>query len=164
MTQNAHYSPSGVPNKPTAKERRQTLEELVRTEGAFPLAAYILVFEALDYTAKLYGKSRSREAPDAERHVTGQQLVEGIRRYALDKFGYMAKVVFSQFGVKSTEDFGRIVFFLVDHGLMGKTDEDSIDDFVAQYDFEQAFEAGFVFSPGPDLDLSQPTPYFRGRR
>lgn len=160
MSKDAHYSPSGIPKKRASRHSRRTLEDIVKAEGDFPLAAYLLVFEALDYTAKLYGKNRSRDAPEGERHVTGQQLVEGIRRYALEKFGYIAKVVLNQFSITTTRDFGRIVFFLVDHDLMGKTDQDSIDDFVAQYDFDKAFDADFVFAADSDLDLSEPTPYF----
>jgi uncharacterized repeat protein (TIGR04138 family) len=93
--------------------------------------AYIFVFEALDYTVE--------HIAQAKRHVTGRELLEGIRLLAVKQFGPMAKMVFNVWGVYKTQDFGTIVFNLVSEGLMGKTDNDSIEDFTDIYDFEDAF-------------------------
>ena len=139
---------------------RRTLEEIVRDDGSFPLNAYLLVFQALDYTGKLYGKKRL-STDEAERHVTGPQLLEGVRRMAVEEYGYLAKTVFEQLNVLTTADVGRIVFFLVEHGLMGKTDRDRMEDFVDQYDFGRAFEEDFTFAAEGEVDLSMPSPYFR---
>jgi len=159
MGHDASLNPSGVPNAPKPGAQRCSLEDLVRGEGSYPLAAHLFVFEALDYTAKLYSRNRDSEQED-ERHVTGQQLLEGARQLALEQFGYMAKAVFDGWGIRETADVGRIVFFLVDHGLMGKTDRDHMADFAEQYDFRKAFDEGFEFRVEPGMDLSQPTPYF----
>ena len=158
MSHDAQFSSFGLPFSLSIHRRRPTLEEIVRQDGRYPLAAYHFVFEALDYGANLYGKERDSPCEEG-RHVTGQQLLEGVRRYALEQFGYMARVVFSELNIHCTADFGRIVFFLVAHGLMGKTDRDCMDDFVDQYDFEQVFERDFVFD-ADDADLSITTPYF----
>jgi uncharacterized repeat protein (TIGR04138 family) len=93
--------------------------------------AYVFIFEALDYTVeKLVGEKR---------HVTGKELLEGIRCLAIEQFGPLAKFVFKTWGLTSTEDFGHIVFNLVNEGLMGKTETDSLDDFKEVFSFNDAF-------------------------
>ena len=161
MSHDSHLSHWGGP-KPRQPKAKPSLEEMVRADGRYPLGAYLFVFEALDRTMELYVKDRDCEREEG-RHVTGQQLLEGVRRHALDQFGCMAKVVFHQLNIHATVDFGHIVFFLVDHGLMGKTERDAIDDFENQYDFDQAFEKDFVFAMDPDVDLSEFSPYYRTR-
>jgi len=160
MSKHAHFDHSASKEANELHPKRRTLEEIVRDDGSFPLNAYLLVFQALDYTAKLYGKKRLSE-DESERHVTGQQLLEGLRRMALDEFGYLAKTVLEQLNVLATDDIGRIVFFLVEHGLMGKTERDNMEDFVGQYDFERAFDGGFTFAVEDEVDLSMPSPYYR---
>jgi uncharacterized repeat protein (TIGR04138 family) len=110
----------------------ELLRDVVRRDGRYSLQAYLFVFEALDYTMKKLEGER--------RHVAGQELLEGIREYARQSFGPLAKVVFRCWGVTCTEDFGEIVFSIVDAGLMGKNDTDCREDFAGGYDFETAFE------------------------
>ena len=78
-----------------------------------------------------------------EAHISGAELLEGIRQFAKTQFGGMAKTVFNQWGLTATEDFGRIVFELVERGDMRKTENDQIDDFVDIYDFEDAFHRDY---------------------
>lgn len=78
-------------------------------------------------------------SPDESHHVSGQQLCEGLRDYALQQYGRLALMVLHHWGVRETADFGRIVFAMVEAGLMRKTDEDSIDDFNRVFDFQEAF-------------------------
>lgn len=92
--------------------------------------AYLFVRDGLDHTV------RKLEMP---RHVSGQELLHGMREYALQEFGPVAKRVLSEWGIKECIDFGHIVFNLVGEGLLGKTDQDSIRDFVDGYDFHEAF-------------------------
>ena len=73
------------------------------------------------------------------RHVTGQQLCMGLRDYAIKRYGMMAPAVLRSWNLRRTDDFGRIVFAMIEHGLMSKTADDSLDDFRAVYDFEEAF-------------------------
>ena len=110
------------------------IADIVKRDNRYAYEAYAFVFEALGYTVKKVGQRR---------HVTGQELCFGIRDYAWKRFGYLARVVLNSWGVKSTEDFGQIVFNLVDAGLMGKTETDSQDDFRAVYDFKEAFEDAY---------------------
>lgn len=110
------------------------VEDLAATVGRFRKEAYFFIFEALQYTVKNVKK------PGETRHVTGRELLTGISEYARKQYGPMTKSVFDHWGVSETRDFGEIVFSLVDAGLMGKTDEDSIDDFIDVYDFESEFD------------------------
>ena len=107
--------------------------------------AYRFVFEALQYTQeklqKPSGPERDSESDDAEdeaAHISGQELLQGIRDLGLKRFGLLARIVFQTWGIGTTSDFGRIVFELVDRGEMRKTDRDSLDDFVNVYEFEEA--------------------------
>lgn len=73
------------------------------------------------------------------RHVSGQQLCLGLRDYAIKRYGMMAPAVLRAWNIRATDDFGRIVFAMIDHRLMSKTAEDSLDDFRSVYDFDEAF-------------------------
>jgi uncharacterized repeat protein (TIGR04138 family) len=105
--------------------------DICKRDPNYRREAYLFVQEALDFTVKGVGERR---------HVSGQELLEGIRRYAWQRFGRMAPTVFAEWGVRQTRDFGRIVFNMVDEGLMGKTDSDRIEDFQNGYPFETAFD------------------------
>jgi len=102
--------------------------------------AYCFVREALDFTVKLFKKPRR----GVGRHMSGAELLEGIRQYALQEFGPMARTVFRTWGVTRTEDFGEIVFNLVKAGKLGKTETDKRDDFAGGYDFVEAFVNPFL--------------------
>lgn len=106
----------------------------------YHLDAYRFVFEGLQYTQEKLRRPRPKDPDDEEAHITGQELLQGIRELALKRFGLLARTVFAQWGVQSTADFGRIVFELVERGEMRKTDRDSLDDFLDVYDFEDAFD------------------------
>lgn len=103
-------------------------------QGPFALAAYDFVLRGLDRTI--------RSLPEV-RHVSGQELVVGIERFAKDEFGPMAKHVLNSWGVTRTQDFGEIVFHLVEQGVLRKTEEDRIEDFADAFDFDQAFERDY---------------------
>ncbi len=106
------------------------LARILKRDDRYTEDAYIFIREALDYTV------RKLEAP---RHVSGGELLDGIREYALREFGPVAKRVLAEWGINESVDFGHIVFNLVNEGLLGKTDQDSIEDFMGGYDFESAF-------------------------
>jgi uncharacterized repeat protein (TIGR04138 family) len=75
----------------------------------------------------------------AERHVCGQELCVGLKDYAIDRYGMLARTVLSRWGINRTDDFGRIVFAMIEAGLMRKSEEDSFEDFCEVFDFEEAF-------------------------
>lgn len=131
----------------------EAVKKICREDHRYDVEAYIFVREALDFTAKMLDKPI--EAPG--RHVTGQELLAGIRTYVSGEFGPMALTVFNTWGVKSTEDFGEIVFNLVNFGLLGKTDEDKKEDFANGYDFSEAFVKPFLPKSTPGTRSSRLT-------
>ena len=112
------------------------LHEIIKHDSRYKLEAYIFVLQALDYTRTLLHK---------ERHVSGQELLEGIRKIAIDEYGLLAKAVFEHWGVKQTADFGNIVFNMVQANILTKTDQDNIHDFDNIYDFDEAFVNSYRF-------------------
>ena len=77
-------------------------------------------------------------------HVSGEELLEGIRLYAIERFGPMSMTLLNHWNVRSCKDFGEIVFMLVEHGILGRTENDSISDFENGYEFTAAFELPFM--------------------
>lgn len=114
---------------------------LQRHAGPHPPNAFIFVQEGLGHTIETLARTDPSFPPEG-RHVTGQELCMGLRDLALQRFGPLARTVLASWGIHSTEDFGRLVFALVDAGLLRKTDEDSLDDFRGVYDFDEAFGQG----------------------
>ena len=114
-------------------------------DRAFAREAYYFLRDALDFTIK-----QRKKAKEASTHVTGQQLLEGIRVYALKQFGPMVPTVLGYWGVERCEDFGVMVYQLIETGVFGKTERDSIDDFKGAYTFHQAFVAPYLPAPAAD--------------
>ena len=108
----------------------RALQEIIKKDLRYPIDAYIFVLEALFYTRKKF-KIRG--------HVTGQQLLEGLRDLAKERYGLMAKTVFEHWGIAETLDFGNIVFNMVNEKMLGKTEGDRLDDFKDVYDFNDVF-------------------------
>ena len=117
----------------------EAVDLIIAKDTRFARDAYAFVREALDFTQKLAGK----EARGPIRHVSGQELLGGIRQFALQQFGPMTATVLEEWGVKSCRDFGEIVFNMVEIGLLAKTDKDTRDDFQNGYDFTDAFRKPF---------------------
>ena len=118
----------------------EAVDELVKQDPQYDRDAYYFVRESLDFTIKMLKKN----GQTGSRHVSGQELLDGLRRFALEQFGPMAKTVLTYWGVKRCEDFGEIVFRMVDKGVLGKTEQDSREDFKGGYDFDEAFVKPFL--------------------
>lgn len=114
---------------------QQGVAEICARDSRYAPESYYFLREALDFTVKALKKP----ADGVERHVSGQELTEGIRRFALQEFGPMALTVLRTWGLQRTEDFGEIVFNLVESGKLGKTDKDERADFANGFDFFEAF-------------------------
>lgn len=140
------------------------LGQLLRRDPRYKLDAYLFVLEALSFAQDSLGmgaepplediepaRSGAEQAPQprprvgkvrrktTERHLTGQQLCEAARQYALQQYGYLARTVLAAWGVRSTADIGEIVFNMIDIGQMRKTRKDKREDFHGIYDFNEAF-------------------------
>ena len=118
----------------------EVVADLCRKDPRYHPDAYIFVREALDFTAKKLKKPSKGPA----KHITGKELLEGIRQYALREYGPMSLTVLQTWGVSRTEDFGEIVFALVEAGRLGKTDSDRKEDFAGGYEFREVFEWPFL--------------------
>jgi uncharacterized repeat protein (TIGR04138 family) len=118
----------------------EALEQILARDARYHREAYAFVREALDFTQTLIRKQQSGQI----RHVTGQELLDGIRQYALAQFGPMTTTVLEEWGVRHCRDFGEIVFNMVEIGLLAKTEKDSRKDFEGGYDFEDAFRKPFL--------------------
>jgi uncharacterized repeat protein (TIGR04138 family) len=116
---------------------------ICKEDPRFDRRAYDFVRLGLDHTVK---ELRKREGTRAERsrHVTGRELLDGLRLFALDQFGPMSKTVLNNWGVRRCRDFGDIVFNLIEYKVFSKTENDRQEDFDALYDFDDAFVKPFL--------------------
>jgi uncharacterized repeat protein (TIGR04138 family) len=116
-------------------DKDERILDLVKKHGRFAAEAYAFVFEALDFTLRKRGGAR--------RHVSGPEIMDGVRALALETFGYLARSVLARWGVTSTADFGEIVFHLISDDLLQKTADDRKEDFDGLFDFNEAFDGAF---------------------
>ncbi|MFH1845765.1 MAG: Minf_1886 family protein [bacterium] len=110
------------------------IDTIVENRGIFRAEAYTFVLDSLELVLQQIGERR---------HITGEELLEGIKDHARERFGPMAKDVLNAWGVHNTLDFGRVVFHLVEAGILKRKPEDSLSDFIDKYDFTEAFEVGY---------------------
>lgn len=118
------------------------VETILKEDPRYARGAYRFVREGLEHAVKNQGIKES--IGDGRQHITGQDLLSGIKEYALIQYGPLTKTLLDEWKVKKCEDFGEIVFNLVDHGVLGKTEHDSREDFKGGYNFHDAFEKPFL--------------------
>ena len=132
------------------------IAHLLEEDRRYTFEAYVFLFEALNFAQTVLQMGaesptepieENEEPAGPQHHVTGQELCEAIRRYALDQYGYMAKTVLNSWGIHATNDFGEIVFNLIRIGQMRKTPADTQVDFNNIYDFDVAFKQQFKITP-----------------
>lgn len=112
------------------------LSAITREDTRYKIDAYSFVLAALNMTML---------SLKCNGHLSGQELLVGIKDFAIKEYGRMARTVFEHWGIKKTEDFGHIVFNMVNVGVLGKTESDSMDDFKDVFDFKTAFEDEYPF-------------------
>jgi uncharacterized repeat protein (TIGR04138 family) len=141
----------------------KSLQEVADAVGLYPVDAYAFVQQGLTRAVHLVHGPEAEPRPagadaspkrrkptgdgEVSRHITGRDLCVGLRDEAWDRWGLLARTVLARWNVTSTLDFGRIVFALVEHQWLQKTDEDSIDDFRGVFDFRAALEADYRVTP-----------------
>ena len=118
----------------------EVVEQICENDLRYSSDAYHFVQEGLNHTLK----SLKRGGQHAHRHVSGQELLHGLREFALKEYGPMSKAVLNEWGIKTTDDIGQIVFNLVNASVLGKNDTDSPNDFKKVFNFDDAFVKPFV--------------------
>ena len=126
------------------------VERILTKTTRYHRDGYFFLREALDFTQRRLAKGAQNRP---SRHVTGQELLDGIRLYALDQFGPMAITVLDEWGIRSCADFGEMVFEMIEVSLLAKTERDSRDDFREGFNFEAAFRAPFKPAPARDTRI-----------
>jgi uncharacterized repeat protein (TIGR04138 family) len=123
-----------------------SVQRVAEEVGLHPCQAYLFVFRAL---------GKSQELAERPGHVSGRELLEAARVVALELFGPLTLMVLDAWNIRKTEDIGAMVFQLVERGLMGKTEEDSLEDFTDVFEFEDVF--------APDVAIKGERPLLSGR-
>jgi len=124
----------------SSRDFAEVVDQIRKESPRFDRGAYFFVKQALDHTLKSVKKESDGRVG---RHVSGQELLSGIREFALSQYGPLAFTVLDRWGVRQCEDFGEIVFNLVEYGVLGKTEQDRREDFAGGYDFREAFVRPF---------------------
>lgn len=126
----------------------------IAEEAGYPVDAFVFVQRGLDFTVKrTHGELEEGEEPEVDpetghsvRHVSGADLCHGLRDFAVQQYGLLARHVLRRWRITRCEDFGRIVFAMVESGMMQKTDDDDLTDFAGVFDFAQAFSPDLVLA------------------
>ncbi len=116
---------------------------ICKEDPRYDRKAYDFIRLGLDHTVKELRKKDGAKAGKS-RHVSGPELLEGLRAYALDQYGPLAKTVLNSWGVRRCTDFGEIVFNLIEYNVFSKTENDRREDFADIYSFEEAFVKPFL--------------------
>ena len=116
---------------------------ICKEDARFDRKAYTFVRQALDHTV-IDLKRKTPERTGKSQHVTGAELLQGIRTYALEQFGPLTKTVLNSWGITRCADFGDIVFNLIEYNVLSKTENDRREDFANLYDFDEAFVKPFA--------------------
>ena len=123
------------------KDFSEVVQLIIRDDSRYDKGAYFFVRRALDHTLRDIMESKMVRKTN---HVSGQELLEGIRDFAIQQYGPMTMTLFDRWGLSKCSDFGNIVFKLVEYGVFGKTEADHPEDFNEGYDFKEAFVDPFL--------------------
>ncbi|MSU33283.1 MAG: hypothetical protein EXS25_11655 [Pedosphaera sp.] len=118
--------------------KKDLLSSLLANDSRYTRDSYEFLREALEFTQR-----QIKRSPNAARHVSGQELLDGIREFALKQYGPMTQLVLQEWGIYRCEDFGEIVFNMIDYQILKKTSNDSREDFKGGYEFNEAFKKPF---------------------
>lgn len=117
---------------------------IMENAGGYSPECYAFIRDGLAHTVgMIHGEDAASPvlAEDESKHVSGHQLCLGLRDFGVQQYGLLARDVLNRWGIHETLDFGKIIFAMVDAGLMRKTDDDTLDDFRSVYEFDEAFDA-----------------------
>jgi uncharacterized repeat protein (TIGR04138 family) len=121
--------------------RDGVMDRIRLRESRYDERAYLFVLAALEFV--------QQRLPE-RRHLSGKELAEGCRDLAIVRYGVLARTVLEHWGIRSTADFGEVVFTMVDTGLLMSQPQDSKDDFIGAFDFAEAFDRGYPWNAPAD--------------
>lgn len=126
-----------------------SLYDLVRQDPRYPVEAYEFVCEAVSFTQESLGRDpREEDDPEADYHISGEELTRGACELAVREFGLLAPVVFRQWNLRRTDDIGHVVFNLIRANLLSQSDRDDIADFHDLFDLDKVLSDGFELTTG----------------
>ena len=131
------------------------LNQIVEKDPRFDREAYVFLRQALDFCHRSEikaGKKARIPEKTGENHISVAQLLDGIRQYALHEYGPMSMMVLNAWGIRSSQDFGEIVFKMVEHRLLSVTEQDTREEFAKGFDFFEAFRVPFLPAKGKNTD------------
>lgn len=128
------------------REFENAISAITRKDPRYHKDAYDFMREALDYTQSMVRRSEKVANAD-ENHVSAEELLEGSRAFALMRYGPMTKFLLHEWGVFTCEDFGEIVFNMIDQGILRKTEDDRREDFSGKFEFYEAFDKPYLPPP-----------------
>ena len=122
-----------------SSEGQPSMEDVIRKDGRYPVEAFAFLHEGL---SKAVAEVHGAQPPEgSQRHVTGAQLCHSLKALAVEKWGLLAEAVLAKWNLHATIDFGEMVYLLISHNYMRKTEEDSLEDFRDVFNFEEAFRS-----------------------
>jgi uncharacterized repeat protein (TIGR04138 family) len=121
----------------------EIVNQIYKEDPRFDKKAYTFIRHGLDHTVKELKKKESDRLVQSQ-HVTGQELLDGLRQYALEQYGPLAKTVLNSWGIQRCTDFGDIVYNLIEYSVFSKTESDRREDFADIYSFDEAFVSPFL--------------------
>ena len=96
--------------------------DILREDPRYAYEAYEFVCEAVSFTQEQLGRLPGEDDdPADDHHVSGAELARGACELAVREFGMMAPVVFRLWGVRTTDDFGELVFKLIKVDRLSKS-------------------------------------------
>ena len=120
---------------------KDPLRALALSDGRFQPEALQFLYEALECSVRIHGRAESEE--EGGRHVSGQELLLGLKQHGQELFGPLGAQVWRTWGIRNTMDWGRMVFLLVDAGLLHRQDDDRVEDFKGGFELDEAFVLGY---------------------
>ncbi|OGV32484.1 MAG: hypothetical protein A2020_01975 [Lentisphaerae bacterium GWF2_45_14] len=133
---------------------KKSINRIVDTDPRYAVDAYEFVSIAVNYTAHKLKKHREKEKPD--RHVSAKELLDGIADYALREFGPMASEVMKSWGLTNAKAIGNVVFNMIGERLLKASEEDCVEDFSIEYDFDETLRKPFIRENAAERSINPP--------
>lgn len=122
-------------------KRKEKIVQLLAADPRFGWEAYLFIEEAVQHTQATLGRQlkEGQDEPGEDHHLSARELCNGIRDLAMERYGPLAGAVVKQLGIRETKDVGDLVWNMVEHELLIKSDSDQKEDFRDLFDLREEF-------------------------